>query len=269
MQNWNSVVNFGARKGKGFTLIELLVVIAIIAIMASILFPVFARARENARRASCQSNLKQLGLAMAQYTQDYDEQLPINGAASTAGAGSHSWDVAIAPYTGVKVALGSTSPLIFRCPSDIAAADKRSYSMPYAGPGAGPVEAAYMVLGYDAGLKSQVGVKIAAIPQPAETILLSEKPSSAPGVPSDDPNYANNVFGAWSNSFIGGPTATTTSGTNTQQDKATPGKPIHFEGWNYLFVDGHVKWMRPLQTLGGAAVSTTRAPGNLWRLNKQ
>ena len=61
---------------RGFTLIELLVVIAIIAILASILFPVFARARENARRASCQSNLKQIGLGFMMYTQDYDEKYP-------------------------------------------------------------------------------------------------------------------------------------------------------------------------------------------------
>ncbi|RYX82561.1 DUF1559 domain-containing protein [bacterium] len=60
-----------------FTLIELLVVIAIIAILAAILFPVFARARENARRASCQSNLKQIGLGVMQYIQDYDEKYPI------------------------------------------------------------------------------------------------------------------------------------------------------------------------------------------------
>jgi prepilin-type N-terminal cleavage/methylation domain-containing protein/prepilin-type processing-associated H-X9-DG protein len=60
---------------KAFTLIELLVVIAIIAILAAILFPVFARARENARRTSCQSNLKQIGLGIMQYTQDYDERL--------------------------------------------------------------------------------------------------------------------------------------------------------------------------------------------------
>ena len=57
---------------KGFTLIELLVVIAIIAILAAILFPVFARAREKARQASCQSNLKQIGLAAAMYMSDYD-----------------------------------------------------------------------------------------------------------------------------------------------------------------------------------------------------
>src|SRR5687767_16034754 len=61
---------------RGFTLIELLVVIAIIAIIAAILFPVFARARENARRSACSSNMKQLGLAVIQYAQDYDEIMP-------------------------------------------------------------------------------------------------------------------------------------------------------------------------------------------------
>ncbi len=61
---------------KGFTLIELLVVIAIIAILAAILFPVFARAREKARASSCLSNMKQIGLAVLQYAQDYDENFP-------------------------------------------------------------------------------------------------------------------------------------------------------------------------------------------------
>src|SRR5213592_3764953 len=64
-------------KKQGFTLIELLVVIAIIAILAAILFPVFAQAREKARQASCQSNLKQIGLACMMYVQDYDEKFPM------------------------------------------------------------------------------------------------------------------------------------------------------------------------------------------------
>ncbi|MGD9520072.1 MAG: prepilin-type N-terminal cleavage/methylation domain-containing protein, partial [Armatimonadota bacterium] len=66
------------RRCSGFTLIELLVVIAIIAILAAILFPVFARAREKARQASCQSNEKQLALGLLMYAQDYDEMLPPN-----------------------------------------------------------------------------------------------------------------------------------------------------------------------------------------------
>lgn len=71
---------------RGFTLIELLVVIAIIALLTAILFPVFARARENARRSACQSNLKQLGLGIHQYTQDYDEKFP-PGAGTAAAIG--------------------------------------------------------------------------------------------------------------------------------------------------------------------------------------
>lgn len=67
------------RLPRAFTLIELLVVIAIITLLAAILFPVFARARENARRSSCQSNLKQIGIGIAQYTQDYDEKMPLGG----------------------------------------------------------------------------------------------------------------------------------------------------------------------------------------------
>jgi prepilin-type N-terminal cleavage/methylation domain-containing protein/prepilin-type processing-associated H-X9-DG protein len=91
-------------KQKGFTLIELLVVIAIIAILAAILFPVFARARENARRSSCQSNLKQIGLGALQYAQDYDEKFHHY---SLSGVGG--WQNALQPY--IK------STQLYFCPS--------------------------------------------------------------------------------------------------------------------------------------------------------
>src|SRR3954462_467000 len=84
-----------SRSAQGFTLIELLVVIAIIAILAAILFPVFARARENARRTSCLSNLKQIGLGIMQYTQDFDETLPVYDYPPN---GTHGWSNAIEPY---------------------------------------------------------------------------------------------------------------------------------------------------------------------------
>src|SRR5215212_8794902 len=80
---WHGVAAHGvAPRGfrrHGFTLIELLVVIAIISLLAAILFPVFGRARENARRSSCLNNLKQIGIGLAQYTQDFDESLPASG----------------------------------------------------------------------------------------------------------------------------------------------------------------------------------------------
>src|SRR5947207_11040145 len=76
-----------------FTLIELLVVIAIISLLAAILFPVFARARENARKSSCANNLKQIAVSIQQYLQDYDECYPPDGVTVQSG-----WTLTIQPY---------------------------------------------------------------------------------------------------------------------------------------------------------------------------
>ena len=83
------LVHQNKRSARAFTLIELLVVIAIIAILAAVLFPVFQKVRENARRASCQSNEKQLGIAFTQYCQDNEEHFPQNGP-HAAGTGDTS-----------------------------------------------------------------------------------------------------------------------------------------------------------------------------------
>jgi prepilin-type N-terminal cleavage/methylation domain-containing protein/prepilin-type processing-associated H-X9-DG protein len=114
-------------KKKGFTLIELLVVIAIIAILAAILFPVFARARENARRASCQSAMKQQALGFKQYIQDYDELYPVAVAGAVTGAAGTqtSWTNELNPYM--------KSQQIWQCTSDANASSNTIVSYGYNG----------------------------------------------------------------------------------------------------------------------------------------
>src|SRR5205814_6887637 len=105
---------------KGFTLIELLVVIAIIAILAAILFPVFAQARAKARQSMCLSNMKQLGLSFHMYSQDYDELMPVNRScvggvqpgyqACAEGITTTGWVDMLQPYL--------KSLAILKCPND-------------------------------------------------------------------------------------------------------------------------------------------------------
>ena len=150
------------RQCPGFTLIELLVVIAIIAILAAILFPVFARAREKARQTACQSNMRQVGLALAMYAEDYSGLLPLwslvggapNGAGRRPGR-AYTWDEQIFPY--------SRNNQILICRSNPFTVGSRSYAMPRYVSGAG----------------------IAIPPMVAETVLLFEKGAYLPGTWED------------------------------------------------------------------------------------
>jgi prepilin-type N-terminal cleavage/methylation domain-containing protein/prepilin-type processing-associated H-X9-DG protein len=110
---------FTSRKRSAFTLIELLVVIAIIAILAAILFPVFAQAREKARSASCLSNMKQIGLASVMYAQDYDEMYCGDGNGGAQRWGNYYWMFVTKPYiSGFPANFNKPRTGIFFCPSD-------------------------------------------------------------------------------------------------------------------------------------------------------
>ena len=251
-----------------FTLIELLVVIAIIAILAAILFPVFARARENARRSSCQSNLKQIGLGIAQYTQDYDETYPYSDNGSVPVSVGQAWDRLIQPYIGVKVDYG-TSPQVFVCPSDAvprkpdAIPTPRTYSMASgvytsytAGTRDGGFAGPYINDPANAGQLVQRGRKLSELPDVAGTLMIVENPSG------DSSTYNNNnMFSTFARATCESP--------NNQKNRAnnagngTGGTALHFEGWNYLFADGHVKWLRPASTIGTGTLSD---PKGLWTI---
>ena len=171
-----------AHRAPAFTLIELLVVIAIIAILAAILFPVFARARENARRSSCQSNLKQIGLGMLQYQQDYDERV-VPYRVSTTNPFSPAQD-AFLGSSGTPSARSATfinqllepyikSSQIWICPSNSSAwvnVDDRATSDSSAGYRSYGGQNSYGVNNY--AMKSNAGPSIASFPEVATTIAM-------------------------------------------------------------------------------------------------
>lgn len=159
-------------KSAGFTLIELLVVIAIIAILAAILFPVFARARENARRASCQSNEKQIALGILQYTQDYDEHLPSHWLGGVDP--QLQWINTLQPYM--------KSLQVFFCPS---ASTKNSGAA---------VSSANIAYGYNYNYLN--GKSLAAINYPSETLLLGDTgldPTAYIISSTDSTRYPNDI----------------------------------------------------------------------------
>jgi len=217
-------------KIKGFTLIELLVVIAIIAILAAILFPVFARARENARRSSCMSNLKQIGLGAMMYVQDYDERFPLGivgdipitaptflsgsayctgmpcglfkvGDAHNAGGNYVSWMDLLQPY--------AKSTQVFVCPSQ--------------------VNAAYNGYGYNVYINNlrnspYIPVTDAQITNPSQTVMLMDC----------NQNYC----------------AAADPGAGTFAPLTYTYDAPHLDGYNMAFADGHVKWLNKNNPIG-------------------
>lgn len=216
----------GAANGKhsfnrAFTLIEILVVIAIIAVIAAILFPVFSRARENARRASCQSNLKQIALGIKMYSQDYDNVYPQQ---LYAGSAAHGWADAIFPYT--------RSVQIQQCPSE----SKAGQSTPM------PAQIGYTDYAYNANLsgKNESDFTAASV-----TILNCEGISFSSDQPKDgDNDIASSVGDCDGDSTRAGAVPGIYLLIQTGQI-FYPDVSRHFGGGNYSFVDGHVKWLKP------------------------
>ena len=252
---------------RGFTLIELLIVMAIIAILAAILFPVFARARENARRSSCQSNLKQLGIAMMMYSGDYDERLmPVaRDSGDPAPNRDLRWPLVLTPYMKMRG--------ILMCPSapytnPLSGTQNYSYTEAISNTALDYGYSLYSSYGYNYvylspkdtclngpdGLDTSTsatcadyapnylarGQALAAIEESATTISMTDSASYTA------PNFVNGYFGIKPPQWWGG---TYPNGRAHHR---------HLDTANVLFLDGHVKAMR-LDDMRDA---------NLWRARK-
>jgi len=251
------------RSHSGFTLIELLVVIAIIAILAAILFPVFAKVREKARQTSCASNMKQLGLAMMQYSQDYDETLPV-GYPLFNGFNGIGWGGRIHTYL--------KSAAVYQCPDDATSP---------IGPG-GSTNVSYgfnrslAFCNTGANYPGPLG-KLAGLNSPSKTVLLNEVrlcwaavfPIAGTTYSNNDEFYTPSLNGVWGGQgnangsnilYVTGPLGGRARSAGSYIDASTAGR--HTDGSNFVMCDGHVKWLKGSSVSSGFnALHSTDAQG--------
>ena len=236
------------RARRGFTLIELLVVIAIIAILAAILFPVFAQAREAARKTQCLSNVRQLGTAYSMYLQDFDETFPPHVTERTAPSGTPDTAAGRAPFTyKTKLEPYVKNGGIFKCPSAPAwpaPAAGQWYTTDYgnnhneANLPASTNQAWYQA-NPDFGFNETV--TLAALARPAEFILIGDAGRS------DNTASRGGMYPQpWA------------------FDVATQARFLarHQGGGNIAYADGHAKWTKPEKTWSSIL-------SNQWRRNPQ
>ena len=221
-----------SRRGRfGFTLIELLVVIAIIAILAAILLPVFASARENARKSSCENNEKQLGTAFLAYTQDYDEKLPYGlvgfACCATPPSWGTGWAGEIYPY--IK------SAGVYDCPDDTTAINGTSV----------PVSYGYNINLNWTGNGYGPATMIAGLHSPARQVMLFEL--SGVTVLVTNPGESSSQVGSGTSGQTWGGGGTYVTGVMGGRSGNFGGTPRHGNntGSNFLMCDGHVKFLQP------------------------
>ncbi len=214
------------QKQSGFTLIELLVVIAIIAILAAILFPVFAQAREKARQTQCVSNLKQLGVAMTMYLQDFDEQFFTRpGASAPNGYWQEDWwPFLLIPYIKMKPQdIQNPKENFFSCPSNPVKMSPNPRSAPLPEWGLRPTPRRTFEFWMSYALSEHVldYPAIAMWERPAESLFILESTGRSPNNP-DSPADTDIDCGQTNEIWSG-----------------------HSGGLNILWMDAHVKWLKP------------------------
>jgi prepilin-type N-terminal cleavage/methylation domain-containing protein/prepilin-type processing-associated H-X9-DG protein len=225
------------RRSSGFTLIELLVVIAIIAILAAILFPVFAQARESARKTSCLSNMKQLGTAVMMYIQDYDGAYPLAWYPTP----QYGFDVVLFPY--IK------NYQVYECPSNKVTP---RFWVGYQNNGLGPIPGSYAMNGEIAALddkgrrvlpsSGRGGLTESAVQNPANTIMMTEIWDTRK---AQKAGPEHEIF---------------TTKKNDVCDRIPFN--IHQGGSNFNFCDGHAKWQRVEQTWTQWRIDNVELPGD-------